>query len=162
MLRLVVQFWEPKYKYLVQLSAIQRSPSSATYSLRRFQANISGTMLGTITLSALNPFGDSSTTNNMTAAPTSRRGPDRWQLGSAKDKNKDSEINTDRNTTTLLEQEEDEFVLVDKKRGGMFDYWVPYNDHGESLRREQGRRTVKVSRRLQFTLVNGLYFGSCE
>lgn len=119
-------------------------------------------MLGTITLSALNPFGDSSTTNNMTTAPTSRRGPDRWQLGSAKDKSKDSEINTDRNTTTLLEREEDEFVLVDQKRGGMFDYWVPYNDHGESLRREQGRRTVKVSRRLQFTLVNGLYFGSCE
>ena len=115
-------------------------------------------MLGTTTLSALNPFRDSSTTNNMTTAPTYRLGPDPWQVVSAKTKN--SNIDTDLKTTTLFEREEEEFVLVDRKRGGMFDYWVPYNDNGESLRR--GRRTVKVSRKLQFTLVNGLYFGSCQ
>jgi len=117
-------------------------------------------MFGPITLSALNPFRDSYTTNNTTTAPTSRQGPDRWQLVSTENKNKNSNIDTDRKTTTIFEREEDEFVLIDKKPGGMFDYWVPYNDNGESLRLEKGTRRVKVSRRLQFTLVNGLYFGS--
>lgn len=112
-------------------------------------------MFGTTTLSALNPFRDFSTTN-IPNSRTSRLEPDPWQVVSTKNKDTD----TDRKTTTLFERQEDEFVLVDKKRGGMFDYWIPYNDNGASLLRERGRRRVRVSRRLQFTLVNGLYFGS--
>lgn len=159
MLRLAVQFKEPNIN-TPYIPGQSRDPQHPPHiRLCSSSSAIPGTMFGPITLSALNPFRDSSTTN-LTNSPTSRQGPDRWQLVSTENKNKNSNIDTGRKTTTIFEREEDEFVLIDKKRGGMFDYWVPYNDNGESLRLGQGTRRVKVSRRLQFTLVNGLYFGS--